>query len=192
MNDDSVKHLKINNPNKNKDGETQTIFVDIDLSKFEGSNSVLNKKEQEPKYNLKIKKRDLVLIDELANFEGISRAEFVNKLIYNFLFKQLMNIKDGDNELANNELRMLIASRADAISKKYNNPDFNKKFVLDSKGWTGDVVHNEVYESMKNTFMYGQFQTEIQPNDLGISEQEFVEEMRSDTYKKIREKLLEK
>ena len=188
--ENSIIKVKLENPRKGESLSPDSFEVGIDLSNFQDAEDIANNKDQGPKYNLKIKKRDLVLIDEIANQEGVSRTELVNKLISSFLLKQLDSVKENDNRFTNYELKMLIASRADAIAEKLKNPDFQPNFILNHLGWSGEIVKDHMYRSMENVFNYGQFTQEVQPNGE-INEEDYIEQSRTDSYRKIREKLLE-
>lgn len=188
--ENSILKVKLENPKKGECLSPDSFEVRIDLSNFQDAEDIANNKDQGPKYNLKIKKRDLVLIDEIANQESVSRAELVNKLISSFLLKQLSSIEESDNSFTNYEMKMLIASRADAIAEKLKNPDFQPKFILNHLGWSGEIVKDHMYRSMENVFNYGQFTQEVQPNGE-INEEDYIEQSRTDSYRKIREKLLE-
>ena len=188
---DSLNQVQIEVSTK-QDPLLKALNLEINLSKFKSSDDVSNSKEQGPKYNLKIKKRDLVLIDEIANLEGISRAELVNKLIHNYFLSELNSIEESNNEYSNNQLRILIASRADAIAQKMCQPNYQNDFVADPLGWSGEIVKDYVCASLNNYFNYGDFAVDHCPNLEGLDEDDYIEQSRTDAYKKIREKLLEK
>ncbi len=171
----------------------KALNVEINITNFESSDDISKSKEQGPKYNLKIKKRDLVLIDEIANLEGISRAELINKLIHDYFLKELSSIEDSEDDRANNQLRMLFASRADAIAQKMVQPHSQDKFVINPLGWSGEIANNEEILALLNYFNYGVFDIDyLFPDYERINEEEYIENSRSPAYKKLREKLLEK
>lgn len=171
----------------------KALNVVVNVTNFESSDDISKCKEQGPKYNLKIKKRDLVLIDEIANLEGISRAELINKLIHDYFLKELFSIKDSEDVKVNNQLRMLFASRADAIAQKMVHPNSQDKLVINPSGWSGEIVKTEEMQALKNYFDYGEFERDYMLLEYGrIDENEYIESTRSPAYKKLREKLLEK
>mgnify|MGYP004671392533 FL=1 len=171
----------------------KALNVEINVTNFESSDDISKSKEQGPKYNLKIKKRDLVLIDEIANLESISRAELINKLIHDYFLNELSSIEDSEDDKVNNQLRMLFASRADAIAQKMVHPNSQDKLVINPSGWSGEIVKTEEMQALKNYFNYGVFEKDYLFPDYGrINEEEYIENSRSPAYKKLREKLLEK
>ena len=101
-------------------GDEQKIDIKnrwaIDPNTFnKGRNPFGEQPHRERKFNFKIRNSDLVLIDALAEQYGITRSSLLNYLLMKGLKKQIKpNYSDGDNE----EIKMLIANRADNKLKK--------------------------------------------------------------------------
>ena len=170
----------------------ESIDISIDMSKF--GNEVLNCRQDNDarKYNIKIKKSDLYLIEEIANLEGTSRAEIINSLIKNYLEKALTEIKeDNDYETTNLKLKLLIASRADALSDKTS----EAKFKYDPSGWCGYVAKErteDVIEEIKHAAKYGTYDVNSIPSELNnLTEEEYLNQTQTDVYKAIKKLLLE-
>ena len=164
----------------------ESIDVSIDMSNF-GNEDV--KDNDTKKYNIRIKKSDLYLIEEIANIEGTSRAEIINTLIKNYLEKELTAIReDNDCEQTNIKLKLLIAARAAALSDK----SCEDKFKYDPSGWCGFVAKGEMMSEIKHAAKYGVYDINWIPSDLdNLSEEDYIKKQQTDVYKTIKKMLLE-
>lgn len=190
--DENLKRVVINPKDKQGAFAPDSVSLSIDMSKFENEESTVTTDNETKKYNIKIKKQDLVLIDEIANLEGASRTEIINKLISSYLVKTLLTIKEeGEPEEQNIKLRLLIASRADALTDKSLNTG-ETSFKYDPFGWCGLVAKGETIAAIKHASKYGFFDLSYDPSSTSdLTPEKFVEQNQTDVYKKIKKILLE-
>ena len=114
---------------------------------------------KERKFNIKIRQKDLELLDALAETNGVSRSALVNYLLLDGLTKELISEEDhsttdGYNDL---EIKMLIANRAD---NKLSSMSFQPQ-----RFWQEDVVHHktcyEINEILNKEYSYIETYEEI-------------------------------
>jgi len=67
-------------------------------------------RRSERKYNMRIKRQDLTLIDELAKAASRPRSEVINELLHSILLKEL-------NSISKIDARLLVAMTADRDAK---------------------------------------------------------------------------
>ena len=78
----------------------------------------------EKKYNVKIRKHDLLLLDIVADKMGCTRSHLTNLLIESFLIKGLKDIKEHD-------VRALIAETADKLAGINYNSSWQETILSD-------------------------------------------------------------
>lgn len=78
----------------------------------------------ERKYNIRIRREDLSLLDALATHHNITRSALINRLLYSVLLNRLNSIKDLD-------ARALIAKTADQL---VNDDGLTSPWLLDAVG----------------------------------------------------------
>lgn len=142
---------------------------------------------ESPKFNLKIKKRDLLIIDEIAKDRGNTRAEVINYLLYQHLLSELKSICDSGDEKDNKKLQMLLAARADAITHKATYPDSYDDLYFDPMGWCGELLGDVLEKVFSDYYEYGEMKVSAEVN--GATNE--PSNVKSETYKKIYEKLIE-
>lgn len=173
-----------------KNNEDEPVKVILDLSRFSNSEYTKQTNKDQAKYNVKLSKRDVYLIDEIASIENTSRAEIINRLVFNFLLEELTSINDL-------QLQLLIAARADSLVHEENGDNISSKYIVDYLGWCSEVrtVKSYIELSLENLFKYGRLSSD-EPGYAAYSvgnktEEELIEENYSEIFKKIRNKLLE-
>ena len=65
-----------------KNNDDEPVKVILDLSRFSNSEYTKQTNKDQAKYNVKLSKRDVYLIDEIASIENTSRAEIINRLVF--------------------------------------------------------------------------------------------------------------
>jgi hypothetical protein len=142
---------------------------------------------ESPKFNIKIRKTDLLLIDEIAQEYGNTRAEVINYLLYKHLLNELKSVNDSGNEKDNKKLQMLLAAKADAIANKATYPKIGQISYFDPMGWCGDLLGDVLEKVFSDFYNYGEMRTSTE--DTG--KQAKPSDNKTETYKKIYEKLME-
>ena len=142
---------------------------------------------ESPKFNIKIKKRDLLIIDEIAKDRGNTRAEVINYLLYQHLLSELKSVCDTGDEKDNKKLQMLLAARADAITHKTTYPDAYDDLYFDPMGWCGDLLGDVLEKVFSDYYEYG----EMKASSLEANNKTEPSSQNTETYKKIYEKLIE-
>ncbi|BBG91784.1 hypothetical protein [Aeromonas caviae] len=89
-----------------------------------GMDSFLWPQKAERKYNIRIRREDLSLLDALATHHNITRSALINRLLYSVLLNRLNSIKDLD-------ARALIAKTADQL---VNDDGLTSPWLLDAVG----------------------------------------------------------
>lgn len=74
------------------------------------------------KYNIRIRREDLVLLNLLADQKNISRSVLLNNLLHEILLDELKSIKERD-------VRLLLAQTADS---RANYDDLSSPWVIDA------------------------------------------------------------
>lgn len=124
----------------NSEKPLQENQFSIDYEKFMSTDRVENSKRKQAgkKYNIKIKKSDLILLDELAEVIEVPRSVLLNTILHDILRISLTEeIKDGDT-------KVLIAREADKIA------DYDHT----AWPWIFDIMPNECVALMDNLEKY--------------------------------------
>lgn len=95
-------------------------------------------RRSERKYNMRIKRQDLTLLDELAKADGRPRSELINELLHNILLKEL-------NSISKIDARLLIALTADRDAT-YNDL---------ARPWSFDALMEEIEFIAGNVMAHG-------------------------------------
>ena len=113
MDDKVIKSFSINRGSF-QDGDYSATFHAHKIPSL-GIDSFSWPPKNERKFNIRIKREDLCLLDAMASYHGITRSVIINKLLNEILLKELMDI--DDNAI---DARALIATIADKMAS-YDN-----------------------------------------------------------------------
>lgn len=128
-------------------GKAGTTTVTLRADKFDAvSETVLAiRSKHDRKYNVKIRLDDLVLLDALADQQGIPRSVLLNNLLHEILLDELLAISEPD-------VRLLIARTADSRAN-YDNL---------SQPWVRDAIQSESSRLLENIERYNQAVLDVQ------------------------------
>jgi len=111
MQNNNFKKIELTTSCSNLFKTKTTYEVHINEEKFVADENIeIEKKNQESKFNIRVKKCDLYLLDEMAKHVGVSRSMLLNYIVYEILKKEVNSIEDKDTVA-------LIAYKADMNSK---------------------------------------------------------------------------
>jgi hypothetical protein len=120
-------------------------------------------RQHERKYNIRVKKHDLILLDELAKQAGRPRSELINELLYQILLGEILVIEKLD-------ARLLIAMTADGDAT------YDPLF----RHWSIDVLASDINALVENVMNHGHTHPapphEMPPNDNRPWEEIFLSE----------------
>lgn len=145
----------------------------INHEKFMASDErdILRKKQPSKKYNIKIKKSDLILLDAMAETNDVPRSALLNEILHEILLKSLKEeIKDKDT-------KMLIASEADKLVK----------YDRTNVPWIFDALPIECHYLIQNVMEFNQTQVYVQPDMYSPADTNF----NSESYNLIQKALKE-
>lgn len=111
---------------------SETYEVSIDEEKFV-ENIEVPKKSQESKFNIRVKKCDVYLLDEMAKHLDVSRSNLLNRIVYEILKKEVSSIKDKDTVA-------LMALRAD-LDSEIDDINFPWTYTL-FKSYLDEIIEN--------------------------------------------------
>lgn len=116
------------------------------------------------KYNMRIHKADLQMIDELAKREGVSRSNLLNKLIYRIIENFLRSFDD----FAEYTLLINTVDRINGVDA-LENPEGS---------WFSDIhnhamyaaIHHDLHNSQEKTDLYKKMMKTLQESQLKLQE----------------------
>lgn len=146
-----------------------TYEVSINEENFlTNENLEIEKKIQESKFNIRVKKCDLYLLDEMAKHLSVSRSTILNHIVHEILKKEVGSIKDIDTVA-------LIAHAADVNSKSDE--------INDS--WTHTFFKSYLNAIIENTINWNSPQIYFCPSDECIPMETLSSESFIEVLKKI-------
>lgn len=114
-------------------------------------------KRAERKYNMRIKRQDLILLDELAQHSRRPRSELINELLHRILLKELSQISAID-------ARILVALKADE----------DAAYDPLASQWMVDALQPEIDFMVRNAVEHGtvtdKFTDDLSPDELHTEE----------------------
>lgn len=132
---------------------------------------ILRKKQPSKKYNIKVKKSDLILLDAMAETNEVPRSVLLNDILHEILLKSLKEeVKDEDT-------RMLIASEADKLVN-YDHTNVP---------WIFDALPIECHYLIQNVMKFNQAEIYVQPDMYSPTDTNF----NSESYNLIQKALKE-
>lgn len=145
----------------------------INREKFMASDEreILRKKQPSKKYNIKIKKSDLILLDAMAETNEVPRSTLLNEILHEILLKSL------EEEIKDKDTKILIASEADKLVK-YDHTDIP---------WIFDALPIECHKLIQNIIKFNQAQVDVQPDMYAPADANF----NSESYNLIQKALKE-
>lgn len=135
---------------KKSDELTKKEAFRINHEKFMASDEreIVRKKQPSKKYNIKIKKSDLILLDAMAETNEVPRSVLLNEILHEILLKSLKEeIKDEDT-------KVLIASEADKLVK-YDHTNVP---------WIFDALPIECHFLIENVLEFNRTEVHVQPD----------------------------
>lgn len=158
--------------NKSEQSTEKEIFR-INHEKFMTSDEreILRKKQPSKKYNIKIKKSDLFLLDAMAETNEVPRSALLNDILHEILLKSLREeIKDEDT-------KMLIASEADKLVK----------YDHTTVPWIFDALPIECHYLMQNVMKFNRAEVYVQPDMYSPTDANFNSESHNLIQKALKE-----
>lgn len=110
MSDKLIKSFSVNLGNLLSDCDYSAIFHADKIPPL-GENSFSWPPKNDRKFNIRIKREDLCLLDAIANYHNITRSALINKLLHDVLLNELITI--DDNAI---DARAFIACLADKLA----------------------------------------------------------------------------
>jgi len=150
--------------------DTGTITVTVRPDRFGTASKTVwsTRGKHDRKYNVKIRHDDLVLLDALADQQGIPRSVLLNNLLHEILLDELLAIPEPD-------ARLLLARTADRLAH-YDNL---------SQPWVHDMIQSESARLLENIERYNQVALDVQDDPNAPRDHSW----NSDTYLAIKEVL---
>jgi hypothetical protein len=126
------------------------------------------RKRGERKYNMRIKRHDLILLDELAQHSGRPRSEIINELLHRILLREFSQIRAVD-------ARILVAMKADE----------DAEYDPLSSQWMVDALQPEIDFMIRNALEHGEvidrFVDDLSPDELHTEEYKILKDRIEET-----------
>lgn len=157
--------------NSEKSIEKENFRINHEKFMASEEREILRKKQPSKKYNIKIKKSDLILLDAMAETNEVPRSVLLNDILHEILLKSLKE------EINDEDTKILIASEAD----KLVNYDHT------TVPWIIDALPIECHYLIKNVMKYNQSVVYVQPDMYSPDDTNF----NSESYNMIKKALKE-